>query len=442
MLSNPTFLLTISAIFAAIPAAVWFYIFFKKTDQGKGIVALVFGLGCLTPPALLILQWLWDPPLETLQQGLFQIPFSDTIIQLPHIFQQILEITSKFNLSKFVETTFTGENSGFIAMFILFAGLEEIIKMYVIIRIDKKTLLIKTLDDSIRFALASALGFAFAENIYYLYQYWPTISTGDLVNMYVFRSIFTACAHMIFSSIFGYHYGIGKFAIDITAQNKMTGSTPSFFERIISKILGLPISQAFQQKMVLRGLLLAISIHATYNYLLQFNKMLPVIIFVILGYAFLKYLLSRKSGNLMLAEDISTKQKSTLGKKDEDVVIELMGMWFNDKRYVDVIHICERLLERDPDNNVIKLFKAKAMDRLDEKDTYKTILSTVVKTKDDVSVNDKNIISKYVAEKEKNRMSQPSTSQKNAQVKQEETVIKAPEKDILSKFTGEDSFKI
>ncbi len=442
MLSNPTFLLTISTIFAALPAAVWFYIFFKKTEQGKSIVALVFGLGCLTPPALLILQWLWDPPLELLQTGLFQIPFSEKIIQLPQIFLQILEITSRFNLSKFVENTFTGENSGFIAMFVLFAALEEIIKMYVIIYIDKRTLLIKTLDDSIKFALASALGFAFAENIYYLYEYWPTISTGDLINMYVFRSIFTACAHMIFSSIFGYHYGIGKFAIEITAQNKITGSTPSIIEKIISKVLGLPLSQAYQQKIVLKGLFMAILIHATYNYLLQFNKMLPVIIFVILGYAYLKYLLSRKTGDLVLTSDISTKQKSTFGKKDEEVVIELLGMWFNEKRYVDVIHVCERLLERDPDNNVVKLFKAKAMDRLDDKDTYKTILNTVVKTKDDVSVNDKNIISKYIAEKEKNRASQPSNYQTNTQVKQEESVIKAPEKDIIGKFTGDDSFKI
>ncbi len=441
MLSNPTFLLTISAIFAAIPAAVWLYIFFKKSEQGRGIVALIFGLGCLTPPSLLILQWLWDPPIETLEQGLFQLPFSDKIIQIPHIFQQILEITSKFNLSKFIETNITGENSGFIAMFILFAALEEIIKMYVIISIDKRTLLIKTLGDSIKFALASALGFAFAENIYYLYQYWPTISTGDLVNMYVFRSIFTACAHMIFSSIFGYHYGIGKFAIDITAQNKITGSSSSTFEKIISKVLGLPLSQAFQQKMALKGLVLAISIHATYNYLLQFNKMLPVIIFVILGYAYLRYLLSRKTGNLVLTSDISIKQKSTLGKKDEEVVVELLGMWFNEKRYVDVIHICERLLERDPDNNVIKLFKAKAMDRLDDKDTYKTILSTVVKTKDDVSTDDKNIISRYITQKEKNRNTQVQNS-KNTQVKQEESIIKAPEKDILSKYTGDDSFKM
>ncbi|MDP2642623.1 MAG: PrsW family glutamic-type intramembrane protease [Candidatus Peregrinibacteria bacterium] len=442
MLSNPTFLLAISTLFAAIPAAVWLYIFFKKTEQGKGIVALVFALGCLTPPALLILQWFWDPPLETVEQGLFQIPFSETIIQLPHIFQQILEITSKFNLSKFVENTFTGQDTGFIAMFILFAALEEIIKMYVIISIDKRTLLIKTIDDSIKFALASALGFAFAENIYYLTNYWATISTGDLINMYVFRSVFTACAHMIFSSIFGYHYGIGKFAIDINAQNKITGSKASIFERMISKILGLPLSQAFQQKMVLKGLALAVVIHATYNYLLQYNKMLPVIIFVILGYAYLKYLLSRKAGNLILASDISIQQKSTLAKKDEDVVIELLGMWFNEKKYVDVIHICERLLERDPDNNVIKLFKAKAMDRLDDKDTYKTILSTVVKTKDDVSVNDKNIISKYVAEKDKNRANQDPNAQSTPQIKQEETVIKAPDKDILSKYTGEDSFKI
>jgi len=399
-------------------------------------------LGCLTPPALLLLQWLWDPPLEVIEQGLFQIPFSDKIIQLPVILQQFFEITSKFNLSKFIETNITGENTGFIAMFVLFAALEEIIKMYVIISIDKRTLLIKTLGDSIKFALASALGFAFAENIYYLYQYWPIISTGDLVSMYVFRSIFTACAHMIFSSIFGYHYGIGKFAIDIAAQNKITGTKASVFERITSKMLGLPLSQAFQQKMVVKGLFLAVAIHATYNYLLQFNKMLPVIIFVILGYLYLRYLLGRKAGNLVLSEDISTKQKSTLAKKDEEVVMELLGMWFNEKRYVDVIHICERLLERDPDNNVIKLFKAKALDRLDDKDTYKTILSTVVKAKDDISANDKNTISKYVTEKEKNRTTQDPNAKTNAQVKQEETVIKAPEKDILSKYTGDDSFKM
>ncbi|MCK9186071.1 PrsW family intramembrane metalloprotease [Candidatus Gracilibacteria bacterium] len=438
-ISNPTFLLTISTIFAAIPAAVWLYIFFKKTDQGKGIVALVFGLGCLTPPALLALQWLWAPPIQDVIAKMMEWGWS---AQVQNVIIWILTQTSKFDLAAFTERTFTGYNSSFIAMFILFAALEEIIKMYVIIAVDKRTLLIKTLGDSIKFALASALGFAFAENIYYLYQYWPTISSGELINMYVFRSLFTACAHMIFSSIFGYHYGIGKFAININAQKKVTGSTASIFEKIISKVLGLPLSQAFQQKMVLKGLFLAIFIHATYNYLLQFNKILPVIIFVILGYAYLKYLLGRKAGNLMLIEDISTKQKSNFAKKDEEVVLELIGMWFNEKRYVDVIHICERLLERDPDNNVIKLFKAKALDRLDDKDTYKTILSTVVKAKDEVSANDKNILSKYVTEKEKNRTTQDPNAQASPQVKQEETIIKAPEKDILSKFTGGDSFKM
>jgi hypothetical protein len=143
-------------------------------------------------------------------------------------------------------------------------------------------------------------------------------------------------------------------------------------------------------------MLIAICTHAFFNYLLELSIILPIIIFVLLGYAYLQYLLSRKAGNLMLITDISTKHKSNLAKKDEDVVLELVGMWFKDKRYVDVIHICERLLERDPDNNVVKLFKAKALDAIDENNAYKKVLSTVLRTKEDLSKKDKNILSKYL----------------------------------------------
>ncbi len=99
-----------------------------------------------------------------------------------------------------------------------------------------------------------------------------------------------------------------------------------------------------------------------------------------------------------------------MGKKDEEVVVELLGMWFNEKKYVDVIHICERLLQRDPDNNVIKLFKAKALDKMDEKSTYREILNTVVKTKEDLSENDQSVISKYIAQKaQQQKDKNPST---------------------------------
>ena len=53
---------------------------------------------------------------------------------------------------------------------------------------------------------------------------------------------------------------------------------------------------------------------------------------------------------------------STIGTEEENVVIELMGMWINEGKYKEVIEICDRLSLRDPDNNVVKLFRAKAID--------------------------------------------------------------------------------
>jgi len=169
--------------------------------------------------------------------------------------------------------------------------------------------------------------------------------------------------------------------------------------RMLSKLTKMPIPKAHREKTILKGLILAVVLHATFNYLLQYNVMIPVIIFVVLGYLFLRYLLKRKAGHLVLLTDVSEKEKSMLPKKDEDVVLELLGMWFKDRRYVDVIHICERLLERDPDNNVVKLFKAKAVDHIDDKNVYKKILKSMLRSKEDLSVDDKNIISKYLEQK-------------------------------------------
>jgi hypothetical protein len=128
------------------------------------------------------------------------------------------------------------------------------------------------------------------------------------------------------------------------------------------------------------------------------NYILPVIGLVVAGYLYLRYLLHRKAGNLILVTDIDEKKQSSMGKKDEDVVLELIGMWFEQKKFVDVMHICERLLERDPDNNVVKLFKAKAMDKLDPNNPYRKILDNVIGKKR--SNQDVNTIHHYRQKKE------------------------------------------
>lgn len=418
MLSNPIILLSISTVLAAIPVIIWLYILFKKTKESKKTLLVVFGLGCLTAPALLGVQYLWN-------------------------------IFPRFNLSAFIEDTIQTQSTMYIATFVLFGAMEEIIKHYVISAVDKKTALINTIGATIRYSLVAALGFAFTENIYYLYQFWPSISMGELAGMYAFRSIFTACAHMIFSGIFGYYYAMGKFSIPITKEEKLIGKHERF-AGLIGKLFNMPLSHAFQQKIVLKGLFLAVIIHATFNFVLQFNIILPVIIFVIFGFIFLQYLLRRKIDYLIIEKDITEKQKSAMAKKDEDVIIELIGMWFKDKRYTDVVHICERLLEKDPDNSLVQLFKAKSLDLLENKDTYRSVLNSAITTKGEFNDKQRNILTKYLEEKEVlkqvKEMVKKQLKKEGKEFKEEEKPkISQPQKTsktILEDYTGEGTFKM
>jgi hypothetical protein len=138
-------------------------------------------------------------------------------------------------------------------------------------------------------------------------------------------------------------------------------------------------------------------LHACFDFLLQLNQVLPVTAFVILGYLILRRLLKRRAGRLIMVTDIDEKRSSTMAKTDEEVVIELVGMWFKEKRFVDVLHICERLLERDPDNKVVQLFKAQAVDKMDERNVYSKILRNLFPKKD------KPILEKPDKEQEKNK---------------------------------------
>ena len=69
--------------------------------------------------------------------------------------------------------------------------------------------------------------------------------------------------------------------------------------------------------------------------------------------------------------------------RDEDVVMELMGMWLKEGRLTEVIQTCDRLLQRDPDNNVIKLFRTKALDNQKIKNFYNTLKKLFSKTQSD-----------------------------------------------------------
>lgn len=326
---------------ALVPAVIWLTVLFKKSKRRKVQLIIFFGSIFSVVPVFIL--------------------------------HYLLNLFPQFDVLAFLQNTIHDQNINLILLFISVGIVEELVKQALVRWADKRYLLIHTINDSIRYSLVAALGFAFAENIFYIFNIYTQLGLQQLIVAYLFRSIFTTTAHLLFSGIFGYYYGIAKFAINIVEQKKWTGKK-SKYPAFVGRMLGISKIQAFKQIMILRGLWIAIVMHAIFNLLLQFNQILPVVIYVVIGFIFLQYKLSQKTGKLILISD-SSDQMSSMNKKDEEVVIELLGMWFNKKKYVDVIHICQRLLERDPDNKVIQLFKAKATDKIDTKSAYGKILT-------------------------------------------------------------------
>jgi len=353
-----------SALLALIPALIWLSVIFRRTSK-KWLQTLIFLGGIFSVIPVFLLQF-------------------------------FLNFFPQFDIVNFLQAQISDQNLNFLILFISVGIVEEIVKQGLIRFLDRKYLLIETINDSIQFSLVSALGFSFAENIFYIYSIWTGLGIQQLFVAYLFRSVFTTCAHLIFSGFFGYYYGIAKFSLSIREQSRWIGKK-MHLTNLLCRLTGMPRSQAFKEQTILKGLFIAMGLHACFDFLLQLNQVLPVTAFVILGYLILRRLLKRRAGRLIMVTDIDEKRSSTMAKTDEEVVIELVGMWFKEKRFVDVLHICERLLERDPDNKVVQLFKAQAVDKMDERNVYAKILRNLFPKKD------KPILEKPYREQEKNR---------------------------------------
>ena len=341
---DPLTLYLISGLLALIPAIIWLSILFKRSKR-RSIQILIFAGSIFSVVPVFFLQYFLN---------LF--PQFDVV----HFFQQNIE----------------NQNLNFLILFIAVGVVEEIVKQTLVRMIDRRYMLIQTINESIQYSLVAALGFSFAENIFYIYSIYSQLGIQQLFVAYLFRSIFTTCAHMIFSGLFGYYYGIAKFSLNIVEQTRWTGNKSRIATWLANRF-AISTFESYKQLTILKGALIAIFAHAVFNFLLQFNQIIPVVIYVIIGYLSLRHLLKQRSGRLILITDSSRERESTMAKRDEDTVIELLGMWFNERRYVDVIHICQRLLQRDPDNKIVALFKAKAIDKLGEKDAYGNIIKNM-----------------------------------------------------------------
>ena len=222
----------ISALLAALPALLWSYVFLNRRDKNFKIYIWVFLLGTLTVFPILGYQY---------------------------VYQSVVGNTA-YDFIPGLKGSLT-LNQWYVVLYMFVGITEEIIKFFIVKIADKKyPQLILTLADSLKLGILAGLGFAFAENIIYFVRIWTRSGFDGLMGPFIFRSIFTVCAHLIFSGIFSYFYGVSKFAKDFIDFEKWKGEKTTIVDYY-----------KFKKKNVYKGLLLAMILHAIFNTMLSIS---------------------------------------------------------------------------------------------------------------------------------------------------------------------------
>lgn len=339
-----------STALAVVPVVIWLIFLSKEGGDRKSIYIKTFIIGTFSvvPPFILMFLFEYKPEWD--------------------IYSAINRTVEQAALNALITN-------------IVVAIIEELGKNMIVRFVDKRhPEFLQTIGSALKLSICAALGFSFAENIFYFYNIWtsPMYGATDLFSSFIFRSLFTMCMHMAASSIFGYYFGLGKFAGDISELARYEGKS-LWFARLIGKLTNRMPFQVIRENKNLEGLFLAISIHATFNALLTLEYTIVPILIVVFSGIYIAYLFKRKSGNLLLS--VLKRRGSTLAASDEDAVMEFIGMVLNEGKLEQVVQICDRLLQRDPDNNVVKLFKAQARDQLRLKQFYDALKGVFSKAK-------------------------------------------------------------
>lgn len=179
---------------------------------------------------------------------------------------------------------------GSIFAFMFVGIIEEYMKHVVVVKADRGWF--RSIDDAIEFSIIAALGFAFIENILYFHTIWQFQGGEVLAVSFVFRSIFSTFAHVLFSGIYGYFYGMAYFADPLWSEKQRKERHPViqfFHDRFHFKK-----NRVYAVEKHAEGLFLAVFLHAAFNIMLELNLTFFMIPFLILGYTTLDFLFQKK----------------------------------------------------------------------------------------------------------------------------------------------------
>lgn len=262
------------AVLAVFPAFLWGYIFYKKQPEDRFHTVVTFVFGALAVFPILLYKWLWK--------------------YFPSI--NVLDYTKNFEDDLIGISGFAMIPLGVILAFMFIGVIEEIMKMSVVHSIDDNR--IRHIDDAIMFAILAALGFSFTENILYFYTIWAKSGADHLLVPFLFRAVFSTFAHILFSAMFGYYYGIAHFAKPLL-QEELRNKHYTFWDWY-HRVFKFKTAELFHEQKMLEGLTLAVGLHAVYNIFLEMNWTFIMVPYLVVGYVFVSHLFKMKENHKRL----------------------------------------------------------------------------------------------------------------------------------------------
>lgn len=258
----------LSAILAFVPVIIWGYIFYQREPQSKRLAIFTFFGGMLAVVGILVYKWSWQ--------------------FFPHI--DLFRFANQYSEIYFGISNFILIPLSIIITFSVIGLLEEYGKNLVVQITDRGAF--KSVDDAIIYSIVAALGFSFLENILYFYYIWQYQSLNNLFVPFIFRSLFSTFAHVFFSGIYGYFYGVACFATPYW-QEELKEKRGKFVI-FLHKILSLKSEYIFKEIKILEGLFLAVVLHAAFNIFLEMNWTFMIVPFLFGGFFALTHLLDQK----------------------------------------------------------------------------------------------------------------------------------------------------
>ncbi|PIR55580.1 hypothetical protein COU74_00380 [Candidatus Peregrinibacteria bacterium CG10_big_fil_rev_8_21_14_0_10_36_19] len=257
-----------SIFLAMVPAIIWGYIFFSRKNEDRDLTVITFLVGALAVFPILFYKFLWQffPWINAFKIADF---YKNDLIGLTNVTIVPLSV---------------------LITFMIVGIIEELMKMFSVKFVDNDEF--RSVDDAIQFFIIAALGFSFTENILYFYNIWITQGPSNLFLPFLFRSSFSTLAHLIFSGVLGYYYGVAHFAKPLLQEE--IKANRRHWTVILHKIFNLRKEKMFYEEQMMEGLLVSVGLHAIFNILLEINLTFLIVPFLVGGYIALNYLFDKK----------------------------------------------------------------------------------------------------------------------------------------------------